>query len=406
MSIVRRVALAASPFSPVMDPKLPGRLFFYRPPAATTELRKIDFGAGSDVQLTNALPIEVGNLRPGAIAHDHYAAPTGAAPGLISFINLATGAVSTYNWSGVPGGTLSQSQIPVPLPVDNFSRFLFITKNPNVGEGNLYIEHPPAIPVYQKIIDKPEDALLKLTRGHYSNHAGAFYRIAAASAQRERVVNEHGDTGVSVPLYTIPATVGANGLSTLGFHNDFPAFFMGFADWLTDAVGTPALARQARPKFIVGFGKDTVNNELIFVTVYGRIAGGSTVSILTHTGLTLNSTGWQFDSIDASEEFGRLYFSVSTGAGPQSNGFRLFSSPMRADGSIDVLNTIDVDTGGAPTNSITGVFVVPPFIYVTKAAGPSFGAQIVQIHDSELEKKKGHRGTELWATMPEIGRYL
>lgn len=118
--------------------------------------------------------------------------------------------------------------------------------------------------------------------------------------------------------------------------------------------------------------------------------------VYQNTGLVGNLVRNTFLPQIMNNTFKRRHFVVGT------NRHRLYSSnvwPMTFD------NFIDVDT---TDGIIVSASYDPPYIYIIKKSGATFGHQLVKIYDSTLDspRRRRKRGGEFWGVVPEVSTYM
>lgn len=385
--IVSRVNLNASPFSPVM---IQEGIMYYNSPAATTQLRKVDFGAGTDTLFSNALPAEAGNLRSACIANNHYCiGRTAPAPGAIVMVNLATAGVTTRNLAIRNAGDI----IAPPLVPSVAGDKVYQSVQNNAAGAYLWESTPPAAPAFGLI--HAYGGFANTCIRHEGNRWAklgveklAGFVVGAADPKLFHLDMATG--GAAGTGFRLPLTFEGSGVTRGDLSSQRPLWFSGYAG-RSGAVDTV-------PFFLFGFGIKNTTGDLLYFVAQNNDADAA----ITKPGLIVNGVGgWCMDAVAVIEKFGRIYWGFMGQA--VGHGFRLYSSKTTP---LDVSNFIDVDTGPS-ANSITGIWIFPPFVYVAKSSGGTYGAQLVKIYDTELDpRQSGRKGNELWNIIPEIGRYL
>jgi hypothetical protein len=104
------------------------------------------------------------------------------------------------------------------------------------------------------------------------------------------------------------------------------------------------------------------------------------------------------DAFAFHEPTGFIYFAIGANATR-----RIYKSQKWP---ITLNDSYNLDTTGA-SGAITGIFLEPPFIYVSKLGGAQ-GNQIIKLYDPDLDTKRKARrsGGEIWALIPELKDYL
>lgn len=104
-------------------------------------------------------------------------------------------------------------------------------------------------------------------------------------------------------------------------------------------------------------------------------------------------------SFHINKQFKKAYFAISTSV---TNVQRLAHQKLPVTAGYEYT---DVDTAKAV---ITGIWTFPPFVFVAKTGGATYGPQLIKYFDPDLvlQTKSRRSGSEIWELIPEVGQYL
>jgi hypothetical protein len=376
MSVVSRLNVGGAPNRPVFRP---GGIVFYH--SATQNLRKADLDAATDVLFCNGtLPGQATGYNAIHLGGFYCIGTSGGGGGLtgrITFVNLATAAVSTV-------------VIPDPGPAQSFMGTVgaigankVCTMNSGGGFATqVWSLLPPAHAV--------------VTAASSLTTTGALFSW--------QPIVEGG-----LPYLLTPFTanlVRASSFTTPGVNCVATAFSMP----LLSGIYNPLLYQQQDATF-----PWNVFEYQGFFYMFGKgTTGGQEYPMITRTDISTGVTDVQIlDAVTPvlatscimnawlAQDFGRLYWSFG------GTAFRLYGASL-TQWPLTVVDTIDVDTGNNGTNSIRGLYTEPPYIYLTKTAGPTYGNQFIRVFDTELDRARRpkRRGGELWDLIPEVAPHI
>lgn len=137
---------------------------------------------------------------------------------------------------------------------------------------------------------------------------------------------------------------------------------------------------------------------------------GYTSEVLTVTTVGVGTIGtntpWTA-AMHIDPTYGRIYMvdplAATSGGFPRPNDLHAATLPW-----TNPTSWVSPDAGGTTNALITGIWTFPPYVYITKVAGNTFGNQLIKLYDSELgpRRSRRRRGGEFWGIVPEVSTYF
>lgn len=380
MSVVSRLNIGAAPYAMVFRP---GGLLFYR--SSNTTVRKAVMDASTDAVFANTLQVTgagasvVTALYMGGFYCSGQGCANGGGTARVNFVNLATGAVSVVTtpepdvaqvwdgtigaltgkvcWSYIPGGASQQQFWSLAPPAHALAQ-----------DGMTAGPPRPRTIFSWGLHNGTERLLMGVSGGGNALTQGAFI-VRGPPNYFTSIFTPPNVSGIYTP---ISYTTQGSGLPW-GVY-EYQGYLYTFALAVNGGNSYPALVR------------------------FNIATGVAQVQILDAVNPSLGANFIQDFWID--QDFGRIYFAFS------NLGFKLFGASLSTWPIVP--DTLLVDTGNAGANSIRGVYTEPPYVYLAKTAGPTYGNQYIRIYDSELDRSRHpkRRGGELWDLIPEAAPYI
>jgi hypothetical protein len=383
MSVVSRLNLGAAPYAMVFRS---GANVFYR--SSNTDLRKANLDAATDAVFANTLQVGgagsnvVTALHLGGFYCSGQVCANGGGGGnlpKLNFVNLSTAAVSVVNmpepavattWDGTIGA-LPNKICCAYQPVGSTFRELWSLLPPSHGLVQDGITAGPTIRQVMFSLENHNNSqrlLLGAPAGGNDLTEASFTVRPPPNYFTTAYITPNAD-GIYTPInYT------AQGAGLPWGMREYQGYMYTFAQATTGGQTYPALVR------------------------FNIVTGVAEVQILDAANPSLNANFIQNFWIDY--QFGRIYWAFSN-LGFQLSGASLSTWPL-------VPDTVLVDTGNNAANSIRGIYTEPPYVYLTKTIGPTYGNQYIRIYDTELEDphRSRKRGGEFWNIIPEVAPYM
>lgn len=377
MTIIGRINLGGTPSAPIIVG--PGDVVYRN----ANTVRRVNFDAGTDILVGTINHPGNNNVVGAALVNNYYSSTTlqtYIAPGgahYLTGMNIDTGA---YEVRQIPPGTTTIGGVGVVRKLGNPGAERACTVTQDLGPTN-----------FESSVVFPAGAIIKtqvnanggiLTNEQYLTGHLKGPSTGAAPGAQQRLGLWNG-VNFSDGLSNIRLITPLDGkvIAYYGQESGYPWFF------------------EQDSTFIYLFGVNLTDRRVVAVRI------NKTTFLQDYSvdiGLSAGGApgGDHYNAFRITEAFSRSHFSAYANvAGQQA---RIYSSPAWP---IDITDFVALDTGAC---TITGIWTQPPFVFVTKTSGPTFGNQLIKIYDPALDSIRRSRrsGSEIWELIPEIGQWL